>query len=147
MPPEVFEIPSRFSGKVDIFSWGCVVIFTLTHQWPNPGPAKKTVDGKMVALSECERRNDYLVLFSKQEKELYLELTRSCLEEEPCNRPSSDALTQNMLRVIQEARKSSTAEEVSINYLRIVVTRMAVECCSLVCSVFFKTSAFTNFPV
>ena len=113
MPPEVFEIPARFSDKVDVFSLGCVVIFTLTHQWPEPGPAKKTVAGKLVGLSEHERREHYLVLYSERERVLYLALTVSCLQEDPSNRPSSAALAEDMLRITEEMRKGSAGESVS----------------------------------
>ena len=113
MSPEVFEIPARFSDKVDVFSLGCVVIFTLTHQWPEPGPAKKTVGGKLVGLSEHERREHYLVLYSERERVLYLPLTVSCLQEDPSNRPSSAALAEDMLRITEEIRKGSAGESVS----------------------------------
>ena len=115
MPPEVFEIPARFSVKVDVFSLGCVIIFTLTHQWPEPGPAKRTVGRKIVGLSERERREKYLVLFSEREGVLYKQLTVSCLQEDPCSRPSSADLAESLLRIVEEAKRSSTEKTVSSN--------------------------------
>lgn len=126
MPPEVFEVPAKFSDKVDIFSLGCVVIYTLTHQWPKPGPAKKTVEGKIVGLSERERREHYFELFSEQEQKFYLPITVSCLQEEPCNRPSSAVLADELLRIAQEARRSSTVETVSSHEVEIVVVRCCI---------------------
>ena len=113
MPPEMFEIPARFSDKMDVFSLGCVVIFTITHQWPEPGPPKKTVGGKLVALSEHKRRELYLVLYSERERVLYLQLTVRCLQEDPSNRPSSAALAEDMFRIVEEMRKGSARETVS----------------------------------
>ena len=127
MPPEVFESPAQFSDKVDVFSLGCVIIFTLTHQWPEPGLAKRTVGGKIVGLSELERREKYLVLFSDEERDLYMPLTVSCLQEDPSNRPSSADLAERLLRIAEETRKSSAEEMVSSNVLKI---RVVIVCCN-----------------
>ena len=127
MPPEVLEIPARFSDKVDVFSLGCVILFTLTHQWPEPGLAKRSVEGRLVGLSECERREQYFFLFSEREKVLYKPLTVSCLEEDPCNRPSSADLAERLLRIAEELRKSTAEETVSSNVLHIEVVTVFVQ--------------------
>ena len=112
MPPEVFEIPAQFSDKVDVFSFGCVIISTLTHQWPEPGPAKRREGGKLVALTEYQRREHHLALVTPNEKALSLRLTEWCLQEEPSSRPSSGDVVEELARIREEARKGSTGETV-----------------------------------
>ena len=112
MPPEVFDNHAQFSDKVDVFSLGCVVISTITHQWPEPGLAKRKERGKMVALTECQRREKYLALFTPTEKELLLRLTEECLQEDPSDRPSSAAIVEELAEIREEAKKGSTGETV-----------------------------------
>ena len=112
MPPEVFEIPAQFSDKVDVFSFGCVVISTLTHQWPDPGPAKRREGGKVIGLTEHQRREHYFGMFTLQEKELFQRLTEGCLQEDPSSRPSSSALVEELARIREEASKGSSGETV-----------------------------------
>ena len=112
MPPEVFEIPAQFSDKVDVFSLGCVAISTLTHQWPDPGPAKRREGGKVIGLTELQRREHYFGMFTLQEKELFQRLTEGCLQEDPSSRPSCSALVEELARIREEARKSSNGETV-----------------------------------
>ena len=112
MPPEVFAIPAQFSGKVDVFSFGCVVISTLTHQWPDPGPAKRREKRKLLALTESQRREHYFGMFTLQEKELFQRLAEGCLQEDPSSRPSSSALVEELARIREEASKGSSGETV-----------------------------------
>ena len=112
MPPEVFEIPAQFSDKVDVFSFGCVAISTLTHQWPDPGPTKRREGGKLLALTESQRREHYFGTFTLQEKELFQRLTEGCLQEDPSSRPSSSALVEELARIREEASKGSSGETV-----------------------------------
>ena len=112
MPPEVFEIPAQFSDKVDVFSFGCVAISTLTHQWPDPGPAKRREGGKVIGLTEHQRREHYFGMFTPPEKELFQRLTEGCLQEDPSSRPSCSALVEELARIREEARKSSNGETV-----------------------------------
>ena len=113
MPPEVFEMPAQFSDAVDMFSFGCVTISTLTHQWPEPGPAKRREGGKLLALTECQRREHYLAVFTVQEKDVFLRLIEQCLQEDPSSRPSSSALVEELATTREEARKGSAGESVS----------------------------------
>ena len=112
MPPEVFEIPTQLSDKVDVFSLGCVAISTLTHQWPDPGPAKRREGGKVIGLTELQRREHYFGMFAPQEKELFQRLTEGCLQEDPSSRPSSSALVGVLARIREEASKGSNGETV-----------------------------------
>ena len=112
MPPEVFEIPAQFSDKVDVFSLGCVIISTITHQWPEPGPAKRIEGMHVVALTECQRREQYLALFTSPEKKLLLRLTECCLQQDPFERPSSADVVEELAVIKEDARKGLTGETV-----------------------------------
>ena len=108
MPPEMFEDPARFSDKVDVFSFGCIIISTLTHRWPEPGPAKRQVAGKLVALTEYQRREKFFALLTPQEKDLFLRLTEWCLQEAPSRRPFSRDVVENLVRITTKMGKAST---------------------------------------
>ena len=107
MPPEMFEIPAQFSDKLDVFSFGCVIISTLAHRWPEPGPAKRRVGGKLVALTEYQRREHFFAQLTPQEKELFLRLVEWCLQEEPSRRPYSHDVVENLVRVTTKVGKAT----------------------------------------
>ena len=86
MPPEALSYNPSYGKPVDVFSLGCVMIHTMTHKWPVPKDEthvdKKS--GKKLALSEIERREDYLGLI--QPKQL-TDCIKQCLEDLPEKRP------------------------------------------------------------
>ena len=59
MPPEVFSREAKYNTAVDIFSFGHLLLFTLTQKQPGV-EAATFVDGlgRIVARSELERRED-----------------------------------------------------------------------------------------
>ena len=62
MPPEVLTDNPTYSISVDLFSFGCVMLHTLAHEWPTP---KQPVVGDketriLRALSEIDRRENYM---------------------------------------------------------------------------------------
>ena len=99
MAPEALHVPPRYNEKLDVFSFGNVVISTLTHEWPNPGPPNQYRRDELVALNELQRREHYVVKFTAQEKQLFLPIVRQCLENRPDKRPSSVMLVQELRHI------------------------------------------------
>ena len=89
MPPEALvEGEAVYGITIDVFSMGCVCLHVISMQWPNP-KAVKLLDnktGKMVALTELQRRETYLPKF-EQFPTLKV-LVCKCLDDFPKERPS-----------------------------------------------------------
>ena len=114
MPPEALHSPTKYDEKLDVFSYGNVIVTTVIHDWPEPGPPTKYEGDKLIALTEFQRREQYLNRFNQVENNLFLPIVISCLENRPHQRPSSFNLATRM-REIEEshprvpATSSSTA--------------------------------------
>ena len=94
--PKVIHKVTDDNEKLDVFGYGNVVITMVTHKWPNPGPATKMKGKKSIAVSELERRQQYLDLFTPEENELFLPIVRPCLQNDPTKRPTSIQLVTQM---------------------------------------------------
>ena len=97
MPPECFGNNPIYGIPLDSFSYGGIVLFIATHQWPTPSlqvefyPATK----QLVARTEVERRQKYL-----DEMTGYAEwlkpLVESCLSNDPSERPTMPAVSKQL---------------------------------------------------
>ena len=99
MSPEALQNPPRYNEKLDVFSFGNIILSILTHEWPDPDPPTKCEGNKIVGLTELQRREHYVVLFTPQEKQLFLPTVRQCLENRPDKRPSSAVLVRELRRI------------------------------------------------
>ena len=107
MAPEALHDPPQYNEKLDVFSFGNVVISTLTHEWPNPDSPTKYEGDVFVAVTELQRREHYVVKFTAQEKQLFLPIVRQCLENRPDKRPSSVMLVQELRHIESTLPRSS----------------------------------------
>ena len=93
MPPEALEDVTnvRYGKELDTFSFGCVMLHTLSHQWPTPSqaviinPDTGIVTG---GRSEVERRSQYFERIDRSRSDVLIPLIESCLSNLPKNRPS-----------------------------------------------------------
>ena len=98
LPPEVLTpYPmTSYSTKVDVFSFGCVIIHTFTQEHPMPDFDKyvETAEaGKYKHHSEIERRSVCLKKFSNSSNSLKLhDLMLKCLQDNPDYRPTAAIL-------------------------------------------------------
>ena len=99
MAPEALHDPPRYNEKLDVFSFGNIILSTLTHEWPNPGPPKQYIGDQLVALTELQRRERYVAMFTAQEKQLFLPTVNQCLQDQPSKRPSSVMLVRELRRI------------------------------------------------
>ena len=117
MPPEALHSPPRYDEKLDVFSYGNVIVTTVIHDWPEPGPPTTFERGKIIGFSELQRRQQYLVLFTSKESELFLPIVGPCLQNDPTMRPTSIQLVTQM-RGIEESHPRRVEDSTVIPQLR-----------------------------
>ena len=127
MAPEALNVPPRYNEKLDVFSFGNVLICTLTHEWPNPSSPNQYQGDKLVAFSELQRREHHVVKFTAQEKQLFQSIVCQCLENRPHIRPSSAMLVQE-LRHIESTLPGDDRVSASTEQLRQQLTAKEEEC-------------------
>ena len=90
MPPEAFEDNSHYDTSLDVFSYGGVMLYTVNGKWPTPSAQVKRdpLTNELKALSEVERRQQYLDEVTGQEAEVLKPLIKDCLNNDPTMRPS-----------------------------------------------------------
>ena len=105
MPPEAFptiKVKQKrdFNFYTDSFSFGCLVLFMLTHCWPTP-LVKIVSDhetGKPYHMhTEIERRQHFLADLTETEK-VFEPLILDCLKEEPADRPSFSVIHDQLVK-------------------------------------------------
>ena len=93
MPPEALEdsLVICYGKELDVFSFGCVMLHTLSHQWPTPLPAVVTDPETGVVTggrSEVERRSNYFDRIDRSIAGVLIPLIESCLNNLPKKRTS-----------------------------------------------------------
>ena len=89
MPPESLASKPVYDLSLDIFSFGGVILYVTTQQWPQPAP---WIDfdpdtGGRIVLTELQRRQQYLDKMTGVYTDLK-PLVISCLDDNPKKRPS-----------------------------------------------------------
>ena len=104
MPPEALEeINPVYGTPIDVFSFGGIALLVFSEEWPTPSGQKMrdSVTKKLVALTEAERRQQYLDMITGSAAK-FRKMIERCLDDDPDERPP-----------IQEV---STIIEVRISY-------------------------------
>lgn len=89
MPPEALTKPPMYDKTLDSFSFGCLMLFTFTHEWPHPTDAI-IEEGNMEELSEEQRRKAHIDHLLPGEQAFY-PLIQECLST-PNKRPSFEKI-------------------------------------------------------
>ena len=127
MPPEALHNPPRYNEKLDVFSFGNIILHTVTHEWPDPGPPTRYEGDVFVAVTEFQRREKCIELFTAQEKQLFLPIVHQCLENRLDKRSSSVMLVQE-LRQIESTLPKSSHVSAPIEHLHQQLSAKEEEC-------------------
>ena len=88
MPPESLTKSPSYGLSLDVFSFGAVVLYTITQMWPKP-TTWVGFDSKrnLVYFSEVERRQDYIEKMTGSIADMQ-SLVVKCLDNDPMKRPT-----------------------------------------------------------
>jgi len=100
MPPEAVRSDPVYGVSLDVFSFGGIILFLATHEWPKPTDQTGTdpTTGKLIAFTEVERRQKYLEQMIMEMKKLK-QLTLSCLDNDFLKRPRVEEVLEILKKV------------------------------------------------
>ena len=118
MPPEAVAedvINIHYGKELDVFSFGCVMLHALSHQWPTPSQAVIiNPDTGIVAggRTEVERRSQYFERIDRStcRSDVLIPLIESCLSNLPKNRPSIVRVCEQLEGQLVDSESVSTNE-------------------------------------
>lgn len=112
MSPEALKEPPNYTEKLDVFSFGVIVLQLLTRLFPRPTSSIRDVEdsrsqGRRVQeiVSERERRKDHIMLIERNHP--LLETILDCLNDEGRRRPTASRLCQ----IFSELKQFSNYQE------------------------------------
>ena len=119
MPPEALVDDPIYDADLDVFSFACVALHTLSGEWPAPSEPTRTIIGKnsskLVAVSEAGRREKYLVKIKASlpmdrctEKDINVlteVIIKKCLNNNRKKRPSSYQVSKELERLYTKMPK------------------------------------------
>ena len=115
MPPEALMEPPVYTKKLDCFSFGVLVVQTLTRLYPNPGPRNRAVPfpasptGQVqVPVLDVERRKEQIDTISPAHP--LLPVATECLKYDQEDRPSAQQLCEQ-LATLKEAPQYSESKQ------------------------------------
>ena len=114
MPPEAFNDNARYTFKLDIFSFGCVVIHVITNKMPVPcyETMKELPNGMYTKIPEFERRQVHINKLIELHLHELCKIIENCLQNNPDDRP----MASDLLPVIQKYKETLSITQESILY-------------------------------
>ena len=98
MPPEALVDNPHYDTTIDCFSFGVLMIHTLSAQWPEPGvPNKVDNSGTLKPVTEFDRREAYVSQIGLDNP--LMGLIRRCLQNDCKYRPNSSTILQEIVGI------------------------------------------------
>ena len=112
MPPESLANSPVYGPPMDVFSFAGIILHTFNQQWPRPTEQVQfdPKTRKRVALSEVERRQQYLDKMTREAK-LLRRLVEECLDDDPAVRPTIASVCER-IQVSKDAYMKECPQDV-----------------------------------
>ena len=115
MPPEAVKDEPVYAEKIDCFSFGVIIIQTLTRQFPKPGNRRQEVEinhpglprGTVeVRLAKVDRRRNHISQVDPNHP--FLPIALDCLKDKDSERPSAQQLCERVANLKERSEYSDS---------------------------------------
>ena len=89
-----------FGTKVNVFSFGCVVLHTFSCRWPSP----QNIISNSPGHTELGRRLQYLKAIPDAIQDVILPIVKNCLEDNPDDRPDMINISDQLESLIKNGK-------------------------------------------
>ena len=100
MPPEVMVANPKYDTCVDEFSFGILMIHMFSGRWPEPqvGPNRTEPDGRLIPVTEAERREVFLQAIGNDHP--LMDLTLKCIHNHPKSRAHASEIVKQLAEMV-----------------------------------------------
>ena len=113
MPPEALVEHPVYTAKLDVFSYGVLMIQIMSRQFPKPGPAHRMLpSGLFQAIPEVERRANHIKYVNIDHQ--MLPLAKRCIQNSHSLRPSSDEICSALSSLKESQYYQQSKDEDSV---------------------------------
>ena len=100
MPPEVMVANPKYDTSVDEFSYGIMMIHMFSGQWPEPqvGQIRTEPDGRLIPVTEAERREVFLQTIGKDHP--LMDLIQKCISNHPKSRARASEIVERLAEMV-----------------------------------------------
>ena len=100
MPPEVMVADPKYCKSLDEFSYGILMIHMFSARWPEPqvGPNRTEPDGRMIPVSEAERREVFLRAIGNDHP--LMDLILKCIHNYPQARAHTNEIVERLAEMV-----------------------------------------------
>lgn len=109
MPPETLVQNPTYDAKMDIFSFGVLIIHTVIQEFPVPSEMLSidpNVCGRLIPQSEVERRQVHFKQMG--ESNVITSLAKECLNNDPRLRPQLSTITDRLKDLASDSQPAAT---------------------------------------
>ena len=118
MPPEAVQDKPVYTEKIDCFSFGVIIVQTLTREFPKPGDRQTIFDDPRfprgalkLCVPEIERRQNHISQIDPNNPLLPIAL--DCLKDRDVERPSAQQLCERVAALKETSKYENAYERVS----------------------------------
>ena len=100
MPPEVMVANPKYDTSVDEFSYGNMMIHIFSGRWPEPqvGPNRTEPDGRLIPVTEAERREVFLRAIGNDHP--LMDLILKCIHNHSNSRAHANEIAERLAEMV-----------------------------------------------